>query len=360
MANPQAEARSARSQWAIPLFPDLPVAPLWIWLLLTACWMAAYLVYAWLLIGSGIFGAAFWKGWGLTVFQDALLIGYLPAAVVWGRRQAQRTLGALRPVLAASESELAELSLGLERVDARTLVIGSFVALFAGALLATYNVWLLASDPAMAASLLERLGFTAEQIPSALPRVAAWEATSLVVVAVLVWLFSIAESALPRRISEIAERRAHIALIDLGPLHPLTEQGLGGALRVVAVAVVASVGLLVVPEDLLVVFGIFAAPVAGAAALLAPVRGVRGRIQREKQAELARTRAELGAALESGSGGAEGGRIADLLAYEARIESINPWLVDRSGLLRFGIIVGAGMSMLGGALVERLVAAVLD
>lgn len=37
-----------------------------------------------------------------------------------------------------------------------------------------------------------------------------------------------------------------------------------------------------------------------------------------------------------------------------------PGLFDRTTLLRFGLIVGAGMSTVAGALVERLINALLD
>ena len=55
-----------------------------------------------------------------------------------------------------------------------------------------------------------------------------------------------------------------------------------------------------------------------------------------------------------------GGRLADLLAYEARIASVSEWPIDGFTLLRlsFYLFLPVG-SWLGGALVERLVSRLL-
>ena len=71
----------------VPLFPNTRFAPLWIWIGFTAAWMLFYFVYGIALIGRDFFDAAVWAGGGVTGFQDALLVGYLPAATVWGQRQ---------------------------------------------------------------------------------------------------------------------------------------------------------------------------------------------------------------------------------------------------------------------------------
>jgi uncharacterized membrane protein len=52
--------------------------------------------------------------------------------------------------------------------------------------------------------------------------------------------------------------------------------------------------------------------------------------------------------------------VADLVAYEGRIESVKTWLFTPSTLLRFGFYVALGLSSwLGAALVERALAAAL-
>jgi len=55
------------------------------------------------------------------------------------------------------------------------------------------------------------------------------------------------------------------------------------------------------------------------------------------------------------------GRLTDLLAYKTQIESTPEWSFDSSTLFRFGLylLIPVG-SMIGGALVERVVDMVLD
>lgn len=93
------------------------------------------------------------------------------------------------------------------------------------------------------------------------------------------------------------------------------------------------------------------------AAFVLPLVGARRRVRELKQAELARVRAALrdarGTALAGGP--APGGRLADLLAYEARLQAVAEWPVDASTLLRLGLYLVLGLgSWLGAALVERL------
>ena len=81
---------------------------------------------------------------------------------------------------------------------------------------------------------------------------------------------------------------------------------------------------------------------------------------------LARLRAEIRreqvALLDPGSGAIRApGRLADLVAYYGLIESVRGWPVGASTWLRFALYLGIPLgSWLGGALVERLLGAVLD
>ena len=105
--------------------------------------------------------------------------------------------------------------------------------------------------------------------------------------------------------------------------------------------------------------------VLAAALLLLPAWGVHRRILAAKQAEFARVREVMHrgrqSLLESAAGGsASPGRMADIVAYEARVASIATWPFDLSTLVRFALYVALGLgSWLGAAMVERLVSAVL-
>ncbi len=55
------------------------------------------------------------------------------------------------------------------------------------------------------------------------------------------------------------------------------------------------------------------------------------------------------------------GRLADLVTYKTQVESTREWSFDSSTLLRFGLYLLIPVaSMVGGALVERVVDTLLD
>ena len=99
------------------------------------------------------------------------------------------------------------------------------------------------------------------------------------------------------------------------------------------------------------------------AALLWPARRLRGAIREAKHRELARIREELHRARDEVVSGraAEGGRLADLLAYRRYLEELRDWPFDNSTVARFlrYLLIPLG-SWLGGALVERFVSNLLD
>ncbi len=97
--------------------------------------------------------------------------------------------------------------------------------------------------------------------------------------------------------------------------------------------------------------------------LLAPARVVRSLIRDVKREELVRLEPLLREARDDAltSDVSTQGRLTDLLAYKTQIESTPEWPFDSSTLLRFGLylLIPVG-SMVGGALVERIVDMVLD
>ncbi len=102
------------------------------------------------------------------------------------------------------------------------------------------------------------------------------------------------------------------------------------------------------------------------AALLLPVRGLHARIVTVKAAELARIEAAIRGDLSALAGSPIVLRdpppsLADLIAYRGLVESAPSWPYDGSTLGRLGLylLIPLG-SWIGGALVERAVAAALD
>jgi len=96
--------------------------------------------------------------------------------------------------------------------------------------------------------------------------------------------------------------------------------------------------------------------------LLRPAREVRNLIHEVKRDELARLEPLLKQARDgaiTGEGSTQG-QLTDLMSYQARIESTKEWPFDLPTLVRFGLyLLIPVVSMVGGALVERVVDFVL-
>ena len=152
--------------------------------------------------------------------------------------------------------------------------------------------------------------------------------------------------------------------IDLLDLTPLYTRGRIG-LRVALVWLIGvSIGGLFFIDDSWWAVGpvVGIGVVVGSAAFVIPVRGVARQVRALKRRELERVRAELRSVRDDMMQRSDsGGRLADLLAYEAKIEAISEWPYDVPTLRRFGLylLIPVG-SMVGGALVERVVDAFLD
>jgi hypothetical protein len=89
------------------------------------------------------------------------------------------------------------------------------------------------------------------------------------------------------------------------------------------------------------------------AAFLLPLLGPHARLRDAKQAELARVRAAIRAArdrvLARDAGEVGGGRLGDLVAYEARVDAASEWPIATSTLLRFAFYLALGLAVVGRA-----------
>jgi hypothetical protein len=161
-------------------------------------------------------------------------------------------------------------------------------------------------------------------------------------------------------------QRSDIDLLNLANVYVIGRGGLEGAL--VWFIAIAIAGLLILPEvgtGLWVVFALFAINVGGGLMfLLAPARKIRNLIRDVKREELVRLEPLLRQARDDTltyNASASQGRLGDLLAYKTQVESRQEWPFDSSTLFRFGLylLIPIG-SMVGGALIERVVDFVLD
>ena len=160
-------------------------------------------------------------------------------------------------------------------------------------------------------------------------------------------------------------QRSDIDLLNLENIYAAGRSGLHGAL--VWFIILAIGGLLILPElgsGLWVVLPLFMINLGGGLSfLLVPAREVRSLIRDVKREELVRLEPLLRQARDDALTGdaSTQGRLTDFLAYKNQVESTPEWPFDSSTLLRFGLYLLIPVaSMVGGALVERVVDMVLD
>jgi len=160
-----------------------------------------------------------------------------------------------------------------------------------------------------------------------------------------------------RAFARLAALVREIDLLDLEPLRPFARRGLRRALRWLLLATIASLAFIdagYAEAPALVLIGIVAFAMVS---LLLPVLGIHARIRAEKLRTLASLRQQIRAERSTpDAGNARGGRLADLLAYEARIAAVREWPIDATTLLRFTLFLLLPLgSWLGSAVVGHAV-----
>lgn len=281
----------------------------------------------------------------------ALLLGYLPAAWVWTVRGARRTFAELRPVLRGTPAELDAIAGRLGRFDRRQLrrigvagvVLGLAIPVATDATLAVYTIVELNT-----ASLGHRL-----------------------LVPLLMWLVArIAFAALgdARRLVTVTRERLELDLLDPAPLAPLTRHGLQNAL--ISLGMISIVSLMLVDwasrPGMPWVLGLLIAAAVGVGitSLLLPLRGARSVIQRAKRRELGWCREHIRRrrdAIARGEPPSGEGSLDELVAYHRMVAEVRAWPFDAPTLVRLALYLAIPLgSWLGGAMVERLLDALLD
>lgn len=164
-----------------------------------------------------------------------------------------------------------------------------------------------------------------------------------------------------RGFARLAHSIADLDLLELGPVHVFSRRGLRRAFRWLVLASVASLVVFDAGWDgppALVFVGIVAFALFS---FVLPIRGAHQRVRSEKERVLGALRRAIRTERERvARGDGAGGRLADLLAYEARIAGVSEWPIEGFTLLRlsFYLLLPVG-SWLGGALVERFVSRVI-
>jgi hypothetical protein len=298
------------------------------------------------LLQEAALGRLSWERFGdiWTTIVHVLIASYLLGAYTYCEQSRDRTIESLRPLL---DEDRIEPIFGSERSNRWSLAIWSVLGL------ATSFVFTLYITPG-----------PASYDPASWSPESGWHRVLGPIMGL--WTARLSGSILieARKLSELALTLPEIDLLDSARLHPFARQALTNALLVIGTV---SVYALFIVDDIgywtLVVSMLVASLVVGGLALLLPLRGVRDRVQEAKRKELAwcRERMRLARRQLAGEGNAERGHLEELVAWEARIESVSEWTLDASTFARFALylLIPIG-SWAGGALVERVVDSMLD
>ena len=347
-------AERGRASWIERVYGAFPVAPAWVGTALAAALIAAFLASEYALGRHELLASG---GDALYGFRDlrvavvlCLMVAYLPTACVYLLRGARRSLLLLRPVLDPTGAE----------VDALAGEVGAYPGrrLLGACLLGAGWIVVVPRLIEPGAEIAYEVGLWTPEMTwhRVLGPVIGW------------WLgrfiFSlVAESS---RLSRASRHLAPIDLLDLRPLAPFARQGLANAFWMVGFFSITALLVLEVGLVAVVAGGGTLALAVAIASLVLPVRGVHRCLREQKKAELDRVRAAIrgdrSSLVDSRiAGQADAISLADLIAYEARIESVREWPFDAPTMLRFALYLAIPLgSWFGGALVERLLGAALD
>jgi hypothetical protein len=278
----------------------------------------------------------------------ALLAAYLPVARRYEQLGTKRTLDLLRETGAWPPAPLAAASQVLEITNPATLRRVGWLGLLVLPLL------MLGVDPDPKLLMQADYWGTAQLWTRALAAVVCWNSAALMYA---VWSHA-------RGFSRLAAALPDVDLLDLESLTPFNRQRLVIALPLVVV--LSFFGFNLIDPGLLLPFGAVAALLLlGTAVALSHVAGgVRERIRRAKREELARINAAIrgkpGALAGSALPQREVTDLGGLLAYREFVASVpeSPGTVNTRGRLLLLVAIPVG-SWLGGALVERILAAFL-
>jgi hypothetical protein len=249
-----------------------------------------------------------------------LLVGYLPAALLYVLQHGKRTVARLQGALNCSRQECDRLALSI-RLSRRGLLIAAFVGI-AIAFLPPYFV-----DPVPDAPWDPR---------SWNPEVAWHRILGPFMGVGLAWL-TYAIVVVSLRMSRIAQRLSRIDLLDLSSLSPFAQQGLNNALLLVGVLSISALMMLETGFMVLITVIGTGTLVLAVLALLAPVRGVQKRVREAKQRELDWTAAEI-SRLRNGLANVDPGRrsgdLADIVAYRTLVAGVTEWPFTGSTYVR--------------------------
>jgi hypothetical protein len=307
-------------------------------LVLAAAYLASALVFADLgafADPAGRFGLA-----RIVRFNAALglVLAYLCASLWLGQRWARRDFDDLRPAVEASDEEWSAWRLRAISPGAASLASAAALGFVFGIVV-----------DVIGARAKDALAFWAGH------RVWVHALNPLVFAALGVLVATSRERA---GVYQEIGRRARVSVGEIGTLAPFARVGLRTALLWFLGTSLAALLLVDTDSPMLVISILLATTIFGAAALIAPSRGVHERMRAAKRDELAWLRGEIARASRALRAGQPAGaaQLPALLAWEARVAGAPEWPFDGGTALRFSLFLLMPLgSWLGGALAERAV-----
>ena len=271
-----------------------------------------------------------------------LLVGYLPAALLYVLQHGKRTVARLQGALNCTRQECDRLARSI-RLSKRGLVVAALIGI-AIAFLPPYFV-----EPVPDAPWHPR-NWNAE---------VAWHRILGPFMGVgLAWL-TYAIVIVSLRMSRIAQRLSRIDLLDLSSLSPFAQQGLNNALLLIGVLSISALMMLETGFMMLIIVIGTATLVLAGVALLAPVRGVQKRVREARQRELDWTTAEISRLRDefaNADANRRSGDLADIVAYRSVIAGVSEWPFSGSTYVRLVIYALIPLASWGlGVVAEEIV-----
>lgn len=329
------------------LYQAARVAPVWVGLGIAAVYLLLFEVLSALTgMVSTPYGPAdqLASQSGLWETVNAVIVAYLLTANAYAVRVARRDLAQLRPHLEASDAAFEALVEGATNLPRWALVAASAIAVGMGAMLATLDpgVWAGGPVPPVASPLFVWVLFRNTLI--------CWSGVRV----------GVTEVALTRGFLRAAGL-VGLDLLDTRPLAAFARKSQRSLALWVGFSVLFSLFFLGHPARANSFFLCLILAVLVTVFLL-PLLGVHRRIGAAKAEELLRVNEQIRRARDGETpASASGPRLADWVAYRGLVEGVREWPIATSALLRSLLFAALGLgSWLGGALVDRLLGALLD
>jgi hypothetical protein len=332
--------------WSLRLLDALPVPAFWGGVAIGAGVFAVFLLFTavWGESAGRLAGLSFEGRWAAEAIQD-LFLGFAVAVTGASVRRARVELEALRPSLVTPMRDASELhGRVLSYPRGALAAIGATSLLSALATVKSPSLWEGGAMPGWSHPtvwwLFARSGLT------------WWVALRGMALELILGL----------RFSRLADGIERVAPGEREVFAPFARR----ALRNVALWMLLAAWISLTwvgpgwAVPFLMALGVISLAAFAVAAFLLPLLGPHRRLQAAKRAELARVRSALApardAVLRAGPLERTGGRLADLVAYEARVAAADEWPIEGGTWLRFALFLALGLgSWVGAGLVQHLI-----